>query len=147
MKEPLQKKHIVLTAILAMLCTLLITSILYVSLKPDYLYIVFYKTECVKENVTETYQEEFVCAYFRLNTKYNHTLKVNDFSILYDGKYKEASKVEYFDQSISTVFYTYPNQPILKVYYRVPHTEAEGVVFVKYKDSVMRIGELTIEKV
>ena len=103
--------------------------------------IVFYQVECTNEGVTQSYTEEYVCAYFRLNTKGNHKLDVQDFSIYYNGKWQKASKAEYFGQTISVDFYTYPNQPILKVYFNIPHSVTESVVFTKYKNTEMRIGE------
>lgn len=135
---------IALSVLTTIICITILNLILYVTLKKD-MTIVFYKTECVYEQITENYNQENVCAYVRLNANKNHILNVDDFSILYDAEYTKAIKVEYFNQIIRTSFQTYPNQPILKIYFNVPHTITEQVIFIKYKNTNMRIGEFATD--
>lgn len=132
-------KPIAISVAITILIMSLFGTVLYFSLRTT-LTIVFYDVECVNVKITDAYTDKFVCTYVRLNTENNHVLNVNDFSIL-NNSYEKAVYVEYFDQTIRTEFKTYPNQPILKVYFRVPHSVAEKVVFIKYKDKEMRIGE------
>lgn len=127
------------------ICTLIIVMIIVFTPNKK-LTIVFYQTECVEENITENYKEKYVCAYVRLNTETNHYINVKDFYIYNSGEYTVASKVEYYNQSINTIVYTYPNQQILKIYFNVPHSVAESVVILKYKNSTMRIGEFVTTK-
>lgn len=139
------KGPVILSVIITFICTSILGIIIYFVSKPT-LTIVFYDVECIEMSITENYKEEFVCAYFRLNSKENHRINVKDFSILSNGKYEEATNVEYFNQNIRTNFETYPNQPTLKVYFRVPHSAIEKVTFVKYKKTSMRIGEFVKTK-
>ncbi len=136
---------IITTAIATFIITALLSIICFFCLKPK-MAIVFYDIENVQEEIIPDYSEEYVCAYFRLNSKNNLILDVKNFSIRENGIWKKAFQVEYFDQIIKTTFQTYPNQPILKVFFNVNYSNIEPVAFVKYKDTQMRIGELAYTK-
>lgn len=130
---------IVITILITIACIGIIETLLYYSLRKN-LTLVFYDVECVEDTITDNYSEEYICTYFRLNSKYNHNLKVGDFSIFYDSKFQEAAAVVYFDQQIKTTFETYPNQPQLKVYFKVPHSVTEKPITLKYQDTEIMIG-------
>ena len=66
---------IALSVLTTIICITILNLILYVTLKKD-MTIVFYKTECVYEQITENYNQENVCAYVRLNANKNHILNV-----------------------------------------------------------------------
>lgn len=130
----------ILTALITVVLTICITLACCYLLRPT-LTIVFYDTECVKEEIAPNYYEDYVCAHLRLKIEKGHTLQVKDFSIFDNGKWVKATKVEYFDQIVRTSFEIILNQPLLTVYFHVPHSVTDSVVFVKYKDTEMRIGE------
>lgn len=138
-------KKTLLIIFLTFICTILLMLIFYFIFYPT-LTIVFYKTECADIQISNTYSDKYLCAYFRLNTDNNHRLNVKDFSILDDGEYKQATFVEYQNQTIKTNFETYPNQPILKVYFKVSNGTQDPVIFIKYKNTKIRIGELVKTK-
>lgn len=138
-------KKTLLTIFFTFICTILLMLIFYFIFYPT-LTIVFYKTECADIQISNTYSDQYLCAYFRLNTDNNHRLNVKDFSILDDGEYKQAIFVEYQNQTIKTNFDTYPNEPILKVYFKVSNKTQNSVIFVKYKDTKIRIGEFAKTK-
>lgn len=144
-KKKTSIKTIIITAIITLILSIGTQAIIYFSTKQD-LTLVFYDIECVNEKVTDTYSEEYVIAYVRLNSKNNHTLEVRDFTTYYNSKQQEAVKVEYFNQSIRTQFETYPNQPILKVYFKMPHKEVKDFMSIKYKNTTMQIGQFATEK-
>lgn len=138
-------KLILITAILTSILISVLNVIMYFSLKPS-LTIVFYETEYVEKQITESYSETYFCSYFRLNSNQNHKINVKDFSLLTNGEWEEAIFVEYFDQIIKTSFETYPNQPTLKVFFRKNDELYDSVIFIKYKDTKMRIGEFVQTK-
>ena len=131
---------IAVTVIITLIITVGITLICYFSLRPK-MTIVFYDAEYVMEPIGPDYYQEQVNAYFRLNSDDNLTLEVKDFSILNNGKWEEALKVEYSGRNIKTSFKTDPNKPILKVCFYVPNSTIESGAIIKYKDREMRIGE------
>lgn len=135
---------IALSVLTTIICMIILNLILYITLKKD-MTIVFYKTECVYEQITENYTQENVCAYVRLNANKSYMLNVDDFSIFCNAQYEKATKVEYVSQIIRTSFQTYPNQPILKIYFNVPHSITEHVIFLRYKNTDMRIGEFAMD--
>ena len=139
---------ITITAIITLILTVGVGLICYFSFRPK-MTIVFYKAECVEEPVPTNEDEEYVCAYFRLNSDRKFTLSVDDFYIFntytYSFKFEKATRVEYNGQSTQTSFETNPDIPIqqiIKVYFNVPHSLVTKLtVITRYKETEMQIGE------